>query len=223
MTHSLVTGANRGIGLAVCTLLAERGDNVIAVCRRPSEELRALNVRIVDGIDVAEPADVQRLAKALEGVKIGWLLNNAGVLERDKLGAIRGAALDGLYRQLKVNAVGPLLVTQALLGNLSSGARVGIVTSRMGSMEDNTSGGYYGYRMSKAAVNAAGRSLAMDLKERGIAVALLHPGFVRTGMTGGEGFIETGESAAGLVARMDELTLETTGRFWHANGESLPW
>ena len=223
MTHSLVTGANRGIGLAVCTLLAERGDNVIAVCRRPSEELRALNVRIVDGIDVAEPADVERLANALEGVKIGWLLNNAGVLERDQLGHIRGAALDGLYRQLKVNAVGPLLVTQALLGNLSTGARVGIVTSRMGSMEDNTSGGYYGYRMSKAAVNAAGRSLAMDLKDRGIAVALLHPGFVRTGMTGGEGFIETGESAAGLVARMDELTLETTGRFWHANGESLPW
>lgn len=223
MTHSLVTGANRGIGLAVCSLLAGRGDSVIAVCRRPSEALKALDVRIVEGIDVSEPADAQRLAEALDGVKIGWLLNNAGVLERDELGHIHGAALDGLYRQLRVNAVGPLLVTQALLGNLSPGARVGIVTSRMGSMEDNTSGGYYGYRMSKAAVNAAGRSLAMDLKDRGIAVALLHPGFVRTEMTGGQGYIEAGESAEGLVARMDELTLETTGRFWHASGESLPW
>jgi NAD(P)-dependent dehydrogenase (short-subunit alcohol dehydrogenase family) len=114
-------------------------------------------------------------------------------------------------------------VTQALLGNLQPGAKIGIVTSRMGSVGDNTSGSYYGYRMSKAAVNAAGKSLAMDLKERGIAVALLHPGYVRTEMVGGGGDVEPEQAAAGLIARLDELTLDTTGGFWHANGEALPW
>lgn len=223
MTHCLVTGANRGIGLAVCRILAGRGDQVIGVCRRPSDELEALGVRVESGIDVSEPADVKRLAGALEGTRIGWLLNNAGVLERDELGRIDDAALEGIYRQFRVNSVGPLLVTQALLDNLDRGARVGIVTSRMGSIEDNTSGGYYGYRMSKAAVNAVGKSLAVDLEPRGIAVALLHPGFVRTDMTGHQGQVEPGEAAAGLVARMDELDMGTSGSFWHANGERLPW
>jgi NAD(P)-dependent dehydrogenase (short-subunit alcohol dehydrogenase family) len=223
MTQCLVTGANRGIGLAVCRILAGRGDDVIAVCRRPSEELESLGVRIEHGVDVTEPGDVRRLADGLSGVQIQWLLNNAGILDRDRLGNIHGEALESIYRQFRVNSVGPLLVTQALRANLGPGARVGIVTSRMGSIEDNTSGGYYGYRMSKAAVNAAGRSLAMDLKEDGIAVALLHPGFVRTDMTGRQGQVEPAEAAAGLVARMDELTLETTGRFWHGNGQPLPW
>jgi NAD(P)-dependent dehydrogenase (short-subunit alcohol dehydrogenase family) len=93
----------------------------------------------------------------------------------------------------------------------------------MGSIDDNTSGGSYGYRMSKAAVNMAGRSLARDLADEGVAVAILHPGFVRTGMTGGQGFIDADESAAGLAARIDELTHDTSGSFWHANGERLPW
>jgi NAD(P)-dependent dehydrogenase (short-subunit alcohol dehydrogenase family) len=100
---------------------------------------------------------------------------------------------------------------------------VAIVTSRMGSIEDNTSGGRYGYRMSKCAVNMAGRSLAHDLKDAGVAVAILHPGFVRTDMTGHQGLVDPPESAAGLIARIDELTLETSGGFWHANGERLPW
>ena len=97
------------------------------------------------------------------------------------------------------------------------------MTSRMGSIEDNTSGGSYGYRMSKAAVNMAGASLAHDLRERSIAVALLHPGYVMTDMTGGKGLVSAAQSAAGLIQRMDELTLETSGGFWHAQGERLPW
>ncbi len=223
MANCLVTGANRGIGLQVCRQLAERGDSVIAVCRHPSDELKALGVRIEEGIDVSKPDDVRRLAASLEGTSIDWLLNNAGVLHSDSLDAIGKDALEGIYDQFRVNAVGPLLVTRALLDNLAKGARVGIVTSRMGSIEDNDSGGYYGYRMSKAAVNAAGKSLAMDLKGREIAVALLHPGFVRTDMTGQQGDVEPGEAAAGLIARMDELTLETSGGFWHAKGQRLPW
>lgn len=223
MATRLVTGANRGIGLALCKLLAARGDTVIAACRHGSPALDALGVRVETGIEVSDPASVTRLARALEGVALDWVINNAGVLRRDTLGGLHGEALEDLYLQFRVNSVGPLLVTQALLGHLQPGAKVGIVTSRMGSIEDNTSGGYYGYRMSKAAVNAAGKSLAMDLKERGIAVALLHPGYVRTEMVGGGGDVEPEEAAAGLIARLDELTLETTGGFWHARGQSLPW
>lgn len=223
MAHCLVTGANRGIGLALCTLLAGRGEQVIAACRDSSKALDALGVRVETGVEVGDPDSVQRLAEALEGQPLDWLINNAGVLRRDTLGGLHGEALDDLYLQFRVNSVGPLLVTQALLGNLQPGAKIGIVTSRMGSVGDNTSGSYYGYRMSKAAVNAAGKSLAMDLKERGIAVALLHPGYVRTEMVGGGGDVEPEQAAAGLIARLDALTLDTTGGFWHANGETLPW
>ena len=223
MAHCLVTGANRGIGLALCTLLAGRGEQVIAACRDSSKALDALGVRVETGVEVGDPDSVQRLAEALAGQPLDWLINNAGVLRRDTLGGLHGEALDDLYLQFRVNSVGPLLVTQALLGNLQPGAKIGIVTSRMGSVGDNTSGSYYGYRMSKAAVNAAGKSLAMDLKERGIAVALLHPGYVRTEMVGGGGDVEPEQAAAGLIARLDELTLDTTGGFWHANGEALPW
>ncbi len=128
-----------------------------------------------------------------------------------------------MRRQFEVNSLGPLRVTAALRGNFGEGSKVAIITSRMGSIADNTSGGRYGYRMSKTAVNMAGRSLAQDLREAGVAVVILHPGFVRTDMTGGQGLIDAPESAAGLIARIDELTLETSGSFRHTNGEDLPW
>jgi NAD(P)-dependent dehydrogenase (short-subunit alcohol dehydrogenase family) len=222
MSTYLVTGANRGIGLEICRQLVARGDEVIAVCRSSSEELGSLGAEVVDGIDVSEPTDAAALAGRLSGRKIDVVINNAGILRRDGLGEI-AASMDDLLAQFRTNSIGPILVTQALLPNLHRGSKVGIVTSRMGSVTDNTSGGAYGYRMSKAAVNIAGVSLAHDLKDEGIAVALLHPGYVRTDMTGHEGFVDTDESARGLIERMDELTLETSGGFWHANGETLPW
>ncbi len=222
MSTYLVTGANRGIGLEICRQLVARGDGVIAVCRSSSDELGSLGAEVVDGIDVSEPADAAALAGRLSGREIDVLINNAGILRRDGLGKI-AASMDDLLAQFRTNSIGPILVTQALLSNLHRGSKVGIVTSRMGSVTDNTSGGAYGYRMSKAAVNIAGVSLAHDLKDEGIAVALLHPGYVRTDMTGHEGFVDTDESARGLIERMDELTLETSGGFWHANGERLPW
>ena len=114
-------------------------------------------------------------------------------------------------------------MTQVLSAHLNEPSKVAIVTSRMGSIADNTSGGAYAYRMSKAAVNAAGMSLAHELKPRGISVVLLHPGYVRTGMTGGNGHVDTDQAAAGLIARIDEQTLENTGRFVHASGELLDW
>ena len=220
MATALVTGANRGIGLELARQLDERGDEVIAVCRSSSGELDGLGVEVVEGVDVTSEASVRDLAGRLEGRALDVLVNNAGVLSKQTLDDLD---FDGIRRQFEVNSLGPLRLTAALLPGLREGSKVAIVTSRMGSIEDNTSGGSYGYRMSKAAVNMAGRSLAEDLKGRGIAVVLLHPGFVRTGMTGGQGLIDPPESAAGLLQRIDELSMETTGTFRHANGERLPW
>ena len=130
---------------------------------------------------------------------------------------------ESLKRQFDVNALGPLRLTKALLPNLGMGSKIGVVSSRVGSVADNTSGGMYGYRMSKSAVNMACKSLSRDLAPRGISVVVLHPGFIRTRMTGGNGNDEPDVAARGLIARMDELTPETSGQFRHANGEQLPW
>jgi NAD(P)-dependent dehydrogenase (short-subunit alcohol dehydrogenase family) len=132
-------------------------------------------------------------------------------------------AISYCKKMFEVNSLGPLLITQSLIANLREGSKVGIVSSRMGSIENNDSGGSYGYRMSKSAVNAAGKSLSIDLKPYGVSVAILHPGWVRTDMTGHNGLIETGESVSGLLNCMDELNLNNSGSFWHANGELLPW
>lgn len=223
MQRIVITGANRGIGLELVRQLTARGDEVIACCRQRSGPLEATGARIEDGLDVADSDSIRDLRQRLDGQSVDMLLNVAGVMHPQQLGAIDDAALNAMRQQFEVNALGPLLMTQALMELMPSGARVGIVTSRMGSIADNTSGGSYGYRMSKVAVNMAGVSLAHDLRDRGIAVALLHPGYVRTDMTQGRGMIDPPESAAGLIARMDELTMETSGGFWHTNGERLPW
>lgn len=219
MAKVLVTGANRGIGLELCRQLARRGDVVIGACRTPSAELEALGVRIASGIDVAAAAGVERLAAELADVELDVLVNNAGVLSVETL---EDLDLDRVRHQFEVNALGPLRVTAALLPQLKRGAVVAIVSSRVGSLADNGSGGYYGYRISKAAVNMAGVNLAHDLRARGVSVAILHPGLVATDMTGGEG-IPAAEAAAGLIERIDASSLENTGTFWHANGEPLPW
>ena len=219
MKKVLITGANRGIGLELCRQLTERGDQVIAVCRNASDALRDLGVRVIDDVDVSSDASVNALRDRLEDERLDWLINNAGVLSVERLDSLDFAAME---RQFSINSLGPLRVTAALLSNLAVGAKVGIVTSRMGSIEDNTSGGYYGYRMSKAAVNMAGMSLARDLLDQGIAVTLLHPGMVATDMTGGQG-VPVEQSASGLIQRMDALDISATGSFWHAQGERLPW
>lgn len=220
MATVCITGANRGIGFEIARQLIDRGDEVIAVCRKPSDALSSLGVPIIDTVDVADGAGIEHLAERLQGVELDVLINNAGVLSDESLDDLD---IDRIRRQFEVNSLGPLRVTAALRRNLGAGAKVAIITSRMGSIDDNTSGGRYGYRMSKAAVNMAGRSLAHDLRPDGVAVAIIHPGFVRTDMTGNTGLIDPPESAAGIIARIDELTTETSGSFWHANGEKLPW
>lgn len=219
MSTILVTGCNRGIGLELVRQLQQRGDTLIAVCRSPSEDLAATGARIIDGIDVTDGESIARLQNALADTSIDVLINNAGILRGDQFGSID---YDAMLEQYRVNALGPLRVTEALAGNLQEGSKVAIVTSRVGSIEDNGSGGNWGYRASKTAVNMIGTNLMHEFKPRGIAVALLHPGLVATDMTNKTG-IPPEESARGLIQRIDELDLENTGTFWHAEGYVLPW
>lgn len=223
MQTVLITGANRGIGLALTRQYTDRGDRVIAACRASSEGLDATGAQVESCVDVTDADALSALAHRLGETRIDVLLLNAGIMDRQKLGAIDAAGFDSMRRQYEVNALGPLRVVQAFLNRLGAGTKIGIVTSRMGSVADNTSGGSYGYRASKAAVNAIGKSLAMDLKPGGIAVFLLHPGYVATDMVGGTGDVTPEQSAAQLVARLDVLGLEQSGTFWHANGSQLPW
>ena len=219
MATYLVTGANRGIGLEYCRQLKDSGDNVIAVCRSTSDELKDLDIQVETDVDITSDSSVAQLVKKLDGKSIDVLINNAGIIERVSLDNLD---FDSIRKQFEVNAVGPLRLTQALLNNLKSGSKIILMTSRMGSIDDNTSGGSYGYRMSKVALSMAGKSLSEDLKPKGIPVAILHPGLVQTRMTGFSG-ITTEESVKGLLARINELNMENTGTFWHSNGEVLPW
>ena len=228
MTTYLVTGANRGIGYEYCKQLQARGDTVIALCRESSAELDKLaqrpGITIESGIDIASEADIKRLTASLSGTAIDVLINNAGIYRGSELGNLN---IDGIKEQFEVNAIAPLRLTQALLPNLNASKdspKVAIMTSRMGSIDDNTSGGTYGYRMSKVAVSMAGKSLSHDLRPQGIAVAILHPGLVSTGMTNfNPNGISPTESVKGLLKRIDGLTLDNSGTFWHSNGEVLPW
>ncbi|MBK7582748.1 MAG: SDR family oxidoreductase [Myxococcales bacterium] len=220
MGISVVTGANRGIGLELCRQLRARGKDVVAVCRQSSAELDSLGARVESGIDVTQADARAKLAERLAKDEIELLIQNAGVLLPDSL---ENLELENVMRQLELNAVAPLFLTRALAGRMAKGSKVALITSRMGSIADNGSGRFYGYRMSKAALNAAGVSLARDLAPQGIAVAILHPGSVRTEMTSGHGMIDAEESVRGLLARIDELELGNTGRFLHQNGETLPW
>jgi NAD(P)-dependent dehydrogenase (short-subunit alcohol dehydrogenase family) len=219
VSRYVITGANRGLGLGLARQLQARGDEVIAVCRRSSRELDALGVRVEAGVDVTSDEAVGALARRLDGVPLDVLVLNAGILERVTFEELD---LDSVRRQLEVNAIGPLRVIHALRGGLRHGSKIAIVTSLMGSLGDNSSGGHYGYRMSKAAVSMAGVSLAHDLRPRGIAVAILHPGMVSTDMTGHRG-VSVDESVTGMLERIDGLDLDNSGTFWHADGRILPW
>ena len=221
MATSLVTGANRGIGLAYCQQLHLRGDRVIAVCRQSSDELDDLGVQVESGIELTSPDSLAALVNGLAGQTLDTVILNAGILESMGLSDLDPEAI---RRQFEVNALAPLLLARALTPLMPEGSKLVLMTSRMGSIEDNSSGGSYGYRMSKVALNIAGKSLAVDLRSRGIAVAILHPGLVKTRMVQfNPNGISPEDSVRGLIARIDELTLNNSGSFLHANGSVLPW
>lgn len=221
----LITGANRGIGLAMAKQFASEGHEIMAICRESSDELAALTKQVITGVDLTDDAAVSQLTQTLrlslgQQDKIDVLINNAGLFKNETLGELD---IDAIRDQFEVNAIAPLKVTEALLPFLTNGSKVANITSRMGSIEDNTSGAYYGYRASKAALNAFTKSLAQDLKPQGISVCVLHPGFVQTRMVGFNGDLTPEQAASGLLSRISELTLETSGSFWHSNGQALPW
>lgn len=220
MKHALITGANRGIGLEFCRQLKKDGWFVIAVCRQSSKELQDLGVRVIEAIDVTDEVALDRLADQIEAESLDLLINNAGLLIRDELETFNA---DDILRQFEVNALAPLLLTRRLLGKMKKDSKIAMITSRMGSIEDNGSGGYYGYRASKAALNAFSKSLSIDLRSNRIAIGILHPGFVQTNMTAFQGDLTPAQSAEFLLKRIEHLNLENTGTFWHCMGESLPW
>jgi NAD(P)-dependent dehydrogenase (short-subunit alcohol dehydrogenase family) len=220
----LITGANRGIGLELARALRRRGGRVIGTAREPGQarELAELDVRL-EQLDVSDSASTTALAHRLSGEPIDYLINNAGIYGRmDSLGEID---IDRLPAVFNVNALGALRMTQALLPNLRAGTRKCVVqmTSKMGSIEDNQSGGSYAYRASKAALNAINKSLAVDLAPEGFVCVCLHPGWVRTAMGGAGAPLDSAASAAALVALIHRLTREDNGLFLDYLGKPVPW
>lgn len=216
----VITGANRGIGLAMAQIFKSKGYAVKGVCRNSSPALEALGIEVIDGVDVATDDGIARLESALLSTNIDVLVCNAGILRDENLEHFN---LETMRDQFEVNTLAPLRVVHALQSQLGAGSKIAMITSRMGSIADNTSGGRFGYRMSKAALNIASVSLSHDLAERDIAVGIYHPGYVQTDMVGGRGDIPASEAANRIIGLIDNLTMAESGVFKHSNGEQLPW
>lgn len=219
---ALITGANRGIGLAlVHTLLSEY--QIIATSRTANPDLEQMPVTYIPGIDVCNQDDVNRLVQMTNKTPIHLLCHVAGCLSDECIHDYNEGASQRILDQFNLNALAPIRLTAQLLTQLPLGAKVIMITSRMGSIEDNTSGGRLGYRMSKAALNIASKSLSIDLKDQGVSVGIIHPGYVQTRMVNFSGHLSAKESAQLISQRIRELTLESSGCFVHANGDLLPW
>jgi NAD(P)-dependent dehydrogenase (short-subunit alcohol dehydrogenase family) len=199
---------------------------VIAACLNEGEGFAEGGVDTIGGVDVTSDAAVRKLVEGLRGraARLDWVLHVAGVLGLDELGKIN---YDDMRRQFEINTLGPLRVAEACIPFMGPGAKLGIVTSRVGSLGDNGSGGMYAYRVSKAGANMVALNLHHDLSKRGISVVALHPGMVATDLTkdypGNFNYIQPEEAARGLIARMDELSPASSGQFRHANGDKLLW
>jgi NAD(P)-dependent dehydrogenase (short-subunit alcohol dehydrogenase family) len=204
----------------MCMHFKAQGDKVFALCRNSSTDLEELNVNVIEGIDVASDIGVENMVAALSNVDIDVLVCNAGILRDESLSQLN---VDTIREQFEINALAPLRVVATLQANLNEGAKVALITSRMGSISDNTSGGRYGYRMSKAALNAAAMSLSHDLASKKIAVGIYHPGYVQTEMVNYGGDISASDSAKKLVGLINQLTQDQSGVFKHSNGSVLPW
>lgn len=220
----VVTGANRGLGLEFCRQLAAAGAHVIGTARHPgeAEELHGLGVR-VEPLDVADAASVRAFAESLGDAPVDVLVNNAGCG-----GAGRGIAeldFDDAAHVLEVNSLGPMRVAQALLPHLRRGGtkRIVHVTSQMGSLANNTSGGYYAYRASKAALNMLHLTLARELAGQGFVCVAIHPGWVRTAMGGKQAPLPPQESVRGMLKVIARLGRGDHGKFIDHTGASLPW
>ncbi|TMW68976.1 hypothetical protein Poli38472_001132 [Pythium oligandrum] len=229
MTKTVViTGATRGIGLALVETYQKEGWQVIAGARNlaTADKLRELSPYKIVQIDTGDEASILKAAEDLSGKVIDVVLNNAGIGAKDTLTEGTKASL---LQQFEVNAVGPFLMTRAFLPHLRAAvqkngtAKVAQISSIMGSISDNGSGSYYGYRASKAAINMINKSLSVDLKDDKIVALTLHPGWVSTEINGYSGPLQPAESAAGLFSVITSATLEDTGKFLDYAGKPREW
>lgn len=231
MATVLVTGANRGIGLELCRQYAEAGWKVLACCRRPEQasDLEGLAIRYpaisIHQLELGNFDQIDALAHALASEAIDVLINNAGLYGDTRRNALGDIDFELWTRVMRINAMAPVKMTEAFLPHLSRGGRklVAAITSLMGSMGDNSSGGAIMYRSSKAALNAAMKSLSIDLGNRGIGVLILHPGWVKTDMGGANAPTSPAESVAGLRRVIDGFSPRDSGRFLDFRGRELPW
>ncbi len=224
MATVLVTGADRGIGAALVRAYTARGDHGIAACLGDGADLIAEGLAVEAGVDVTKSETLDQLRERLGDTPIDLLINNAGAFHPDNWDNFD---YDAMLRLYDINTLGPLRAVSALAPLMGEGGKIGIITSRVGSLADNSTGGMYGYRLSKCAANALGVNLYHELRPRGIAVMLLHPGQVATEMTRdlqalGD-FIDPEQSAAGLVRQLDALGPDTPPEFRHTDGTLLPW
>lgn len=228
MKTYVVTGANRGLGLEFVKQLSARGDRVYATCRTPeaARELQKLVSRhvTIHALDVADDASVSAFAKDLAGVPVDVLINNAGTMGPANQFFGR-TDFGGWHETLNINTAGPLRVLEALTSNLVKGeGKLAVsVTSGMGSIADNTSGGYYAYRASKAALNMIMRTAAIDLRSHGITVVVINPGWVQTDMGGPSATITPETSIRGMLSVIDKVTPKESGTFLDYAGKSWDW
>ncbi|MBL4572795.1 MAG: SDR family oxidoreductase [Gammaproteobacteria bacterium] len=234
MATVLITGTNRGIGLEFTKQFLARGDRVIATCRnidaadgltqlsRSDDELGAkLEVR---QLDVASLESMQEFVRQLTDTPIDIFINNAGVYgpRSSKFGEVEAQDWASV---LQINSIAPMILSQLLMPNLRQGKdkKMVYLTSKMGSIDDNSGGGSYIYRSSKAALNSVVKSLAIDLAEEGFSAAVLHPGWVLTDMGGPNALIDTETSVAGMLKVIDELDLQSSGSFFNYDGSIIAW
>ena len=224
----LITGANRGLGLEFTKQYAADGWNVLACCRHPQSalDLQALakvNANItIQPLDVADFAQIDALALQLKDESIDVLINNAGVYPASSFGDTN---YEAWAEGFKVNSMAPLKMAEAFVQHITRGQlkKIATLSSKMGSLDDNTSGESYSYRSSKTAVNMVMKSLSIDLKPYGISVVTLHPGWVQTDMGGSNALISVHTSVSGLRKVIESLSLESTGKFIAYDGKAIPW
>jgi NAD(P)-dependent dehydrogenase (short-subunit alcohol dehydrogenase family) len=232
MSSVLITGANRGLGLEFAKQYSDDGWRVFACCRHPdrAKELNDL-ARASDGrlslhpLDVSLEPSISALAEALQSDSIDILLNNAGIYGDENHDDFGKIDYERWVETFRVNVMGAMKVTETFVGNVASSEKkvLAFMSSLMGSISDNGSGGSYLYRSSKAALNAIGKSLSIDLKGRGVKTVVLHPGWVKTEMGGENAPLLPPESVAGMRRVLDGLEAKDSGRFLSYEGAELPW
>lgn len=222
MPTILITGANRGLGLEFARQYAAAGWRVLATVRDPLSGRAASDAGAeVYVADIADPASLRRLRQSLAGIGLDIVLNNAGVYgDNQDFGAVDA---DAFLRVMRVNALAPLQVAELFADLVPAGGIIACLSSKMGSVAENTSGGFYAYRASKAALNMVIKSLSLDLKGRGVTVLALSPGWVRTDMGGPNAPLEPPQAVAGMKAVLDRATPDHSGRFWHYDGTEVAW